>query len=238
MWSIKSMQRSSRIKKINKEFIEKISEISKQISKRRQNEEETRRWCVDILKSAMGYKGSEIETEFTVLGSRVDIALKDGDEVFMVIECKAANFNLNTAAVNQASRYAVALGAEWAVVTNGHNWQLYRVVPTKGIEPDVIQIFDIYTLDEDGISKQDAQYLYLLTKDAINSGETKKAYHEVNALSFERIQAALKSDQVLDLVVKEIQKSYSDQYGIQVSLKKEELSEILEGVFDVVDAMP
>lgn len=235
MWSIKSIQRSSRLKKINKEFVDNLSEISKQISKRKQNEEETRRWCVDILKSAMGYKGSEIETEFTVLGSRVDIALKDGEEVFMVIECKAATFNLNNAAIKQASRYAVALGAEWAVVTNGHNWQLYRVVPTKGLEPDVIQIFDVFTLDEDGVSKQDSQYLYLLTKDAIQSGETKRAYHEVNAMTLDRIHAALKDAAIIDAVSKVIEKDYAAQYGISVSINRGELSEIVSEIFDVIE---
>ena len=93
IWILGKINKKSRLSKINKEFKQQISRIATQIAKGKRNEEETRRWCVDILRSAMGYKDSDIETELTVLGRRVDIALKDSDKVFMVIECKAACFD-------------------------------------------------------------------------------------------------------------------------------------------------
>jgi len=229
--------KKSRIKKINKEFQQQVGRIALQLSKGTRNEEEARRWCVDMLKSsAIGYKEADIETEARVLGKRVDIALKDDGKIFMVIECKAATVNINLPAIQQAATYAVALGAEWAVVTNGHDWSLYHVSPTKGVEPDITEIFDISILDEDGISEDDAYCLYLLTKEAIESGETKKLFHEINCTSIERIKSVVMSDEVVSILKKKLEESYRENMGVSVSVDDEEIKNIFESVFEIVES--
>lgn len=228
---INKINKKTIVNKIGKEFSNEISRISKLVSKRSQKEEETRRWCVDLLKSAMGYSDNEIDTELSVLGKRVDIALHKNDEVFMVIECKAANVNITNAAVNQASVYAMALGAEWAVVTNGHNWKLYRVTATKGVEPDLLELFDIYLLDDDGVSNEDSNYLYFLTKQAINSGETRKFFHEENAYTIDKIANSIIKDDVLILIKESLEKDYKSAFGVSVSIPKDKLRDVLEAYF-------
>lgn len=236
IWMLGKITKKTRLNKINKEFTQQIGRIATQIAKGKRNEEETRRWCVDLVRSAMGYKDSDIETELKILGQRVDIAIKDRDKVIMVIECKAATFNLNNAAVNQAANYATSLGAEWFVVTNGHNWQLYHVETNSGSEPDVVQVFDVYILDEDGLSQEDAGNLYLLTKDAIKSGETMLAFHQGNCVSdFDSLRLAISSPSILGQIARKMESEYKSKTGVSVTVSDDEVHEFLHQIIDAVE---
>lgn len=221
--------------KIGKEISNNIGRIAMQIAKGKRNEEETRRWVVDMVRSAFGYKDNEIETELTVLGKRVDIALLDNQRVIAVIECKAATVQLNEAAVNQVSNYTAALDAEWGILTNGNRWILFHVIPRKGREPEINQLFDIEVLDDDGLSKDDINSLYLLTKQAILSGETKMAYHEGFILSGDNIKEAISSPEILANIAEKLKSSYKSKHGVSIDPDKELLRELIELAIDDFD---
>jgi len=218
--------------KIVKEISGNIGRIATQIARGKRNEEETRRWCVDMVRSAFGYKDDEIETELTVLGQRVDIALLDGRRVIAVIECKAATLTLGMPAINQAANYAMALGAEWAITTNGHQWLMFHVIPKNGAEPDIHMIFDVQVLDDDGLSKEDVNNLYFITKQAILSGETKQAWHENNLLSFENIKEVVTSPEVIALVAEKLKTTYKAKHGVTLDPDKDSIREVFEWVVE------
>lgn len=90
-------------------------------------EEQVRIWCVDALRTALGYDDDEIETERKVLNGRIDIAIKKDGRVMTVIECKAIRSRLGASVLDQAGTYAATLSASWMVLTNGDIWKLYRV---------------------------------------------------------------------------------------------------------------
>lgn len=231
---INRMTRKNNIKKVGKGFKDNIGRISNLVASGKRNEEETRRWCIDVLKGAMGYKDDEIETESKVLGKRVDIALKKGNSIFMVIECKAASVKLNSAAINQSASYAIALGAEWAVVTNGHQWMLHHVSPSRGGEPDIVQIFDISILDDDGVSDYDAMCLYLLTLKAIENGDTKHEFHSCNCATAESLFSALVDDETMTFISKKMEYNYKKNMGIDVSVDKEVIAEYIKDIQNIV----
>lgn len=81
------------LKTINQELLNHIERLAKMVAKGNRNEEETRRWVVDVLRTAFGYTDDQIETEMKALGKRVDIAIKLKEKVLLVIECKASNIN-------------------------------------------------------------------------------------------------------------------------------------------------
>lgn len=223
--------------KIGKEISERIGKIATQIAKGKRNEEETRRWCVDILKTGFGYKDTEIETELSVLGKRVDIALMDGERVIAVVECKAATVAINSAAINQAANYAVALSAEWAIVTNGHQWKMFYVVPHKGREPDAFYIFEIDILDEDGLSKDDIGALYLMTKKAILSGEAKMEWYLTEAKSLDSMREVLLEEHFLTMLAARLEQRYQEKKGIAVKISPNHIQDNINLIFDVMDGL-
>ena len=82
-------------------------------------EEQVRIWCMDALRTALGYDNEDLETERKVLNGRIDIAIKKDGRVMTVIECKAIRSRLGSSVLDQAGTYAATLSANWVVLTNG-----------------------------------------------------------------------------------------------------------------------
>lgn len=229
-----------RILKANIEngFSDNIGRLAKMIAKGKRNEDETRRWIIDILKQGLCYTDDEIETEYLALGKKVDIALLDKKKVFAVIECKAANVAINQSAINQIANYATSLGVEWAIVTNAQCWALYHVGQEKNKNPQITEVFYVELLDEDGISKDDISSLYLLTKKAFLSGETENAFHTSRIIEPSYLVDTILSDSVIKNIEKELIKKYKRDYYIEFecidhALIKELLDTYLDPLRDI-----
>lgn len=192
------------------------------------SEEQVRLWCYDVLKTALGYKPNQIDAELRVLGKRVDLALKDDGKVFMIIECKSINGRLSNSVRDQAVGYAAHLNAEWAVVTNGCIWKLYHVEGVEGKEPESQEVFNISLLDEDGVSDDDAECLYLLTARAIFKGETNNEAHKVACLSEANFLQTLKSESVIEAVKKQLVSQYKKQTKVDIDFDDDDFQEKYE----------
>lgn len=199
------------------------------------SEEEVRRWCIDALENVLGYNKGELDTEVRTLGGKVDIALKRGDHIFLVIECKNIRSKLNNGVRDQAAGYATSLSAEWAVVTNGQIWRLYRVIPQPGRDPRFIEVFDVSLLDEDGVSEVDAENLFLLTSRAVFGGDLERMSHLVACTSKKRILQALASERVVKALRLELATTYKDEQDKNVSLDDEIVESALQDALGLGD---
>ena len=186
------------------------------------SEEQIRLWCVDVLRTALGFDDCHLDTELSVMGGRVDIAVKCGETVQLVIECKNIRSRLRHSVRDQAGVYAATLSAPWAVVTNGDIWKLYKVTPQKGKSPRMDLVFDVALLDEDGISETDAEHLYLLSHRALDSGDTEREYHDVRCASPLRVYESFFSDRVLSAIRLEPSQTYKNTTGQNVKLENED----------------
>ena len=63
----------AKMKKDFRPFMKRLEAISCSDTK---TEEVVRVWCIDILRSVLGYKDEDIDLELSALGDRIDIALK------------------------------------------------------------------------------------------------------------------------------------------------------------------
>jgi predicted Zn finger-like uncharacterized protein len=199
------------------------------------SEEQVRIWCVAALQSALGFNHAQIDTEVKVLNGRVDIVIKNGDTVQMIIECKNIRTPLKNNVRDQAATYAATLSAPWAVVTNGDIWKLYRIVPQPGKAPRMDLVFDIALLDEDGISEADSANLYLLSHRALSSGDTENEYHSVRCTSDVQIHKALSSERVVDAIRLELTQSYKLENNQNVKITNEDVKTAIEDLIDPLD---
>lgn len=194
---------------------------------KKSSEEQIRVWCLDVLRTALGYEDCHLDTEMRVLGGRVDIAIKQDDVVLMVIECKNIRARLNRSVRDQAGVYSATLSAPWAVVTNGDIWKLYRVTPQQGQSPRLDIVFDVSLLDEDGVSEADAEHLYLLSCRALTSGDTDNEYHHVRCTCPARTYDALFSEKVVSALRLQLSQSYKSEQDQNVRLSDEDAAEAL-----------
>ena len=219
-------------KKIKKEFRTFHKRLTAIASQESSSEEEVRRWCIDVLKEALGYGDHEIDTEMCALNQRIDIALKDEDKVFMVIECKNIRSRLPNQVRDQAVMYAANKSADWAVITNGQVWKLFRVIPKKGSDPHVVEVFDLALLDEDGVSDRDVELLFLLTKRAIKTGDAERHFHRTSCLDAKRLVKELSSERVAKTLRKALMDSYSSDTGQRVPLSVDEVIDCVKELME------
>jgi predicted Zn finger-like uncharacterized protein len=203
----------------------------KSISESRGSEEDVRIWCIDAIRDGLGWTMADIDTELFTLGKRIDIALKHKGDVRVVIECKNIRAKLSDSVRAQAASYAMGLSAEWAVVTNGATWKMYKVLPVAGQDPQLMSIFDVALLDEDGVSESDAENLYLLTQRALLSGETEDAYHVINCTSKRRLLKALASDRVTKAIHRELIEVYTTEMNRDPRISSELVTEQIRELF-------
>ncbi len=109
-------------------------------------ESDTRLIINDMLADVLGYKKFiEITSEYCIKGTYVDLAVKIGEEIRFLVECKAIGATLKEAHVKQAIDYGANHGIEWVILSNGVIWQIYKIHLAKAIEKTLIYEVDFLT---------------------------------------------------------------------------------------------
>ena len=110
-----------------------IAERIPQIIDNLETEEATKNALIMPFIQTLGYdifNPQEVVPEFvadvgTKKGEKVDYAIKQNDDVIILIECKHANSNLNEANTSQLYRYFTTTKARIAILTNGIVYRFY-----------------------------------------------------------------------------------------------------------------
>lgn len=192
------------------------------------SEEEVRRWCIDVFRTVLGYEDGDLDTEMSALNQRIDIAVKHDGKVILIVECKNVRARLNSNTRDQAVTYAVNKSADWAVLTNGQEWTLLRIIPVKGHDPRIVEVFSLSLLDEDGLSLYDIERMFLLTQRALLRGETEREFHLAQCLDNQRVLKALTSERVVNVMRKVLMKEYRSEFKEIVKVRNSDVAECLQ----------
>jgi hypothetical protein len=225
----KAEVRKAEYKKIKKGFGPCMKQLQALSECDSLSEERIRLWCVDVLRTALGYKDADLDYEVSATNKKIDIAVKHEDDVIMVIECKRRE-TLKEVDRQQALNYAMSRTAEWAVVTNGRNWELLRVIPVKGQNPQCITVFSIALLDEDGLSAYDVERMYLLTKRALLRGETEIEFHLAQCFDKNRLVSAMFTDRAIAAIRRSLIDAYKKEFKQRLNISTDDVYEELESL--------
>ena len=168
---------------------EKILEIAKRIPEvapHLETEEATKNALVMPFIAALGYdvfNPREVIPEFTAdvgtkKGEKVDYAIKTGDEIVMLIECKASGANLKAAEMSQLYRYFTATKARIGVLTNGVQYRFYSDLE----DLNRMDQRPFLVLDLSSIRREDLAEVEKLAKGAFNLDEMLSAASELKIL--------------------------------------------------------
>lgn len=167
------------------------------------NETDTVRIISGILEEVLGYdRYLEISSEMNIKGTYCDLCLKLDNEVQVLIEAKAVGIELKSNHLKQVVDYAANKGIDWVILTNGINWNVYKIMYAKPINQELIIEFDFLNISHK--SSSDLADLYLLTKEALSKTQLEKYYTQKKALSKYYIGAIILNDVILDRIRKEI----------------------------------
>jgi len=215
-------------KKTEERLISSIPKFQKvlAIAKARDlNESDTVAVITDALAEVFGYeKYLEITSEMAIRGTYCDLAVKINDKIQYLIECKAIGTELKDLHLRQAIGYGANKGLQWIVLTNGADWQIYRIRFEQPIAWDLVTRFDLSignVKDEKFIES-----LFLMTKEGAEKGAREELYEKILCINRFVIGAIIMSDPVIQAIKRELRR-FSD--GLRVE-ETEILSLIREGV--------
>ena len=151
----------------------------------------------DMMADILGYeKYVEISTEFAIKSTYVDLAVKVGSEVHFLIEAKAIGVELKDIHVRQAIDYGANQGIEWAILTNGAVWRIYKIEFKKPISHVLVTEIDLLALN---VKHGDAvEFFANLCKEGFAKSQMDEFYEQHQATNKHTIACVLLSDKMLN----------------------------------------
>lgn len=174
------------------------------------NESDTVVLLTGILSDILGYdKYSEITTEKAVKNTYCDLAIKlKGEKIEMYIEAKAIGIELKDNHIQQAVNYATFGGTDWAVLTNGVNWKIFKIMWGKPVTTQLVYEFNFLALNWK--SKDDIEKIAILCKEAYLKNSIDDHYNQRQATSKYMLGNLLFEDSVINALKKELKEVYPD----------------------------
>ena len=194
--------------KLDKEVRKTILNARKmiqEVAKEDGNEAETRRRVERIFESLMGYDTlKHLSREHAVHGvgdtEYCDFAIqlddKESSVPVMLVELKRVNIDLMQKHLKQAASYAINIGCEWVLLTNGREWKLYHI--SFG-QPPQTKLIDSWNLidDEPAIL---AQKFDLISYKSLKKAGLARLWEKSNVLTAQNILRAILSEKSIILI--------------------------------------
>ncbi|MBW3565441.1 MAG: type I restriction enzyme HsdR N-terminal domain-containing protein [Acidobacteria bacterium] len=170
------------------------------------NESDTSMIIADMLADVFGFdKYTEITRELCIRNTYCDLAIRLDEKVQIIIEVKAIDTTLKDSHVKQAVDYAANQGVEWVSLTNGVEWQVYRVIFGKPIDKELVIQLDL--LEMNSRSQQDLEKLFLLTKESMQKSALDEYHDFQQATNKYLLGAIVLSEPVLSVIRRELRRS-------------------------------
>lgn len=169
------------------------------------NEADTVRIVNDILTDVMGYdKYSEITSEYAIRGTYCDLAIEIEDTVHFLIEVKRIGVALKEQHMRQALEYASREGIEYVVLTNGADWDIYRVVLKKQVLTE--QIFSLNFIDITPKNRKVMEQIFSISREGIEKTAIQEIHEEKRVTNRYTIAGLITSEPILTALKREIRK--------------------------------
>lgn len=188
------------------------------------SEQDTVTIVTDMLAEVFGYdKYQDLTGEYSIRGTFCDIAVKVDGKIKYLIEVKAVGKSLRENHLRQATDYAAKEGIEWVVLTNGVEWQAYRMIFEQPVHYD-----HVFTMDMVESGSEISEMIYMLSREGITK-QTISEYHEQRqVLNRYFISAVLLSDPVLSAIRRELRRISPDVRINTEDLKAELTNEVIK----------
>ncbi|MCW3100062.1 MAG: type restriction enzyme terminus family protein [Chthonomonadaceae bacterium] len=185
--------------------LKKYSRIVGQARQRGMNERDTADIVKAMLGDMLGYDPFfDVTAEVSVRGQNADYAVLIERQLQFLLNVKSLAVVPNAAHLLRLSGSSTPHYAEWALLSNSDVWSCYRL----GVGPDrhAELVFRVSLLDGASLEEK-AQLFYLVCKEGVQAGALQDYWERVRILNPGRIAAMLLSDDVLNLIRRELQRT-------------------------------
>lgn len=173
------------------------------------DESGTRLLLNSFLSDVLGYKPiEEIKTEYMIKGTYADYVVQVNGTRHFLVEVKALSYDLSEKHLRQTINYGANEGIEYALLTNGRNFEFYKIIFSKPIDSRKIFTLD---LSDASTHKEAIEYLQHLHRDSTIKNQFKPLWNKCEATDPMNIAGVLSSEPVLNLVKKLIKVKYGEK---------------------------
>lgn len=177
------------------------------------DESATRLMVNHLLTEVLGYDElDDVKTEYEIKGAYADYVIQLSRKKWFVVEVKAISIDLNEKHLRQSQSYAANEGIDWAVLANGRQIELYRIVFSKPIQAVKVLAYDLSDLTQ---VDDAAKLLIFLTKASVLKGEIEQYWKRHTALSTIPVAKSLSSVDVARVVKRHVKKSTGINFTIE-----------------------
>jgi len=205
------MARQKLDKEVRKTIL-KARKMIEDIAKKDANEDETRTRIYDIFGTLMGYARYEhITQEYAIHGAgdtvHCDLAIqldyKELSKPDFLVELKRVNIDLTSKHLRQAASYAIDIGCEWVLLTNGKEWKLYHISFGKPPQTKLVDSWNLINNDPVIL----AEKFNLIGYKNIKRGGLARLWEKSNVLAAQNILKIILSEQSIILIRRELKKA-------------------------------
>lgn len=213
-------------KKVKNRFIKQVPEFQKILKDAKTDdisEANTVPIVRDMLSAVFGFnRYKEITGEHAIRGTYCDLAITDldGKNVRYLIEVKAIGLDLKESHLRQAVNYGANLGVQWVVLTNGIEWEIYKIRFTRPVSPDLICSFNFLELNPR--KREDQDRLFVLCKKGLKKAAIEEFHEHVKSVNKFIIARLVLSNAIYSVICRQLKKI---RPGLRV--QKDEIEEIL-----------
>lgn len=202
--------------------VSKFQRVLKIAKDRDVNEADTVSIVVDILSEVFGFdKYIEITSEYAIRSTYCDLAIKTNGKIQYLLEVKAIGLELKEHHLRQVVDYGANQGVQWVILTNGILWEIYRIRFEKPLNYDPVSSFNFLELNSK--KTEDQEKVFLLCKEGLSKAVREDFYERVQSINRFMIGAIILSDEVVNVVRRELRKLSS---GLKV--ENSEIEKILQ----------
>lgn len=188
------------------------------------NEADTVTIVIDMLNEVFGFdKYSEITKEHSIRKTFCDVAVKLEGKIRYLVEVKAIGKTLSDNHIRQAVNYAAGKKeVDWAVLTNGIRWLVFRVKVKGTVSHEQVCDFDFTEMKPR--TKKDQETLFMLCKRGVNKPKAliEELYGRQQVVNKHTIAALMMSDEVHKIIARELKK-----LGQNIKPDKKEIAAII-----------
>jgi hypothetical protein len=174
------------------------------------DESGTRLLVNELLTNVLGYQTiEEIKTEYMIRGTYADYVIQAKGKRHFLIEVKALSFDLSDKHLRQAINYGANEGIDYALLTNGREFQLYKILFSKPIDSKLVFKID---LSDRATLKQSAEWLQHLHREAVVSKSLDLLWKRFTALDAHTIAGLLFNTKVTSFIKRELKSKYKSKF--------------------------
>lgn len=195
------------------------------------HESDTSMIVVDMLDDLFGFdKFTDVTSEQQIKKTYCDLAVKHEGAIKYLVEVKAIGLTLKENHLRQAMNYGANKGIPWVVVTNGIDWEIYRIKRDPRI--DCVRTCSFEILELSGRKSEDIERLYILCKEGLAKGAIEEFHEHAQNVNRFVLAAVIQCEAVLDDLRREVDRTAD---GARVT--KEEIKALLPEVLkrDVIE---